>query len=251
MKIAIRLDDITPDMDWKKFLEFKGLLDEYDLKPLIGVVPDNKDAMLKIEPARTDFWAYIKGLEKENWIIAMHGYEHVYDQQTGGMFPLNDFSEFAGASLELQKARILRGKEIFNKQGIHTDIFMAPAHAYDENTLIALKENGFRRITDGFGKYPYLFKDMIFYPISFRVADSLKQPEGYTTLVVHTNTIENMDYYRCMLKEHRKDFISFHEYIKILPKPVTGVHRRKEYLLAKTKHFLVSLRSKSRQAKLP
>ncbi len=42
MKIAVRMDDIAPGMDWKKFNDFKELLDEYGIKPLIGVVPDNR-----------------------------------------------------------------------------------------------------------------------------------------------------------------------------------------------------------------
>ena len=36
MKIAVRMDDIAPGMDWKKFNDFKELLDEYGIKPLIG-----------------------------------------------------------------------------------------------------------------------------------------------------------------------------------------------------------------------
>ena len=46
MKITVRLDDITPDMDWERFLKFKALLDRYQVKPLIGVVPDNRDENL-------------------------------------------------------------------------------------------------------------------------------------------------------------------------------------------------------------
>lgn len=61
MKIAIRMDDITPDMDWEKFIEFKGLLDEYGIKPLIGVVPDNRDENLVRNETRSDFWQYIRG----------------------------------------------------------------------------------------------------------------------------------------------------------------------------------------------
>ena len=45
MKIAVRLDDITPDMDWQRFFRFKALLDQYQVKPLIGVVPDNRAAV--------------------------------------------------------------------------------------------------------------------------------------------------------------------------------------------------------------
>ena len=37
MNITVRLDDITPDMDWERFYKFKALLDQYQVKPLIGV----------------------------------------------------------------------------------------------------------------------------------------------------------------------------------------------------------------------
>ena len=47
MNITVRLDDITPDMDWERFYKFKALLDQYQVKPLIGVVPDNRDELLK------------------------------------------------------------------------------------------------------------------------------------------------------------------------------------------------------------
>ena len=47
MKIAVRLDDITPDMDWERFLAVKKLLDRYKIKPLIGVIPDNRDENIK------------------------------------------------------------------------------------------------------------------------------------------------------------------------------------------------------------
>lgn len=45
MKIAIRMDDITPDMNWDNFLALKALFDKYHICPLIGVVPDNRDVV--------------------------------------------------------------------------------------------------------------------------------------------------------------------------------------------------------------
>ncbi len=245
MKIAIRLDDITPTMDWQKFFSFKELLDRYGLKPLIGVVPDNQDSMLSLDEERKDFWNMILQLQQEGWVVAMHGCTHLYDQKEGGMFPLNNFSEFAGNSLEIQREKVSSGKRLLEEKGVYTDFFMAPAHAYDENTLVALKENGFNKITDGFGKYPYHWKDLTFYPISFCMSDSLKEPEGYTTLVVHTNTIDNMDYYEKMLRDHRESFISYGEYLKILPEPRNKMEMKKEYLLAKMKHFLVKFSNSS------
>ena len=68
MKICIRMDDITPDMDWAKFLRFKELCDLYQVKPLIGVVPKNEDKNLSIDAPREDFWEYVKALQKDGWM---------------------------------------------------------------------------------------------------------------------------------------------------------------------------------------
>lgn len=242
MKIAVRLDDITSDMDWGKFYEFKEILDIYGIKPLIGVVPENQDDNLTLNPPKEDFWDYVKELQKQGWVVAMHGVNHVYDSNRGGMFPLNDFSEFAGHSLDIQMEKIKRGKEILESKGIITDFFMTPAHTYDENTLKALRTNGFRQITDGFGEYPYEWQGLIFYPISFRMSDSLKKDVGYSTMVVHTNTIDDMDYYRKMFEKHREQFISYSEYMKILPEARNKWDMKKEHFMAMLKHWLVKLK---------
>lgn len=242
MRIAVRLDDITPDMDWDKFYQFKEILDTYGIRPLIGVVPKNQDENLALNPWKEGFWDEIKTLQNQGWIVAMHGVNHVYDSDKGGMFPLNDFSEFAGHSLEIQMEKIKRGKEILQEKGIETDFFMTPAHTYDENTLKALRANGFQKITDGFGEYPYQWMGLTFYPISFRMSDSLKKDGGYTTMVVHTNTIDDMDYYKNMFSKHREQFISYSEYMRILPEKRNLWDMKKEYFLAVLKHWLVKLR---------
>ena len=106
------MDDITPDMDWTKFLRFKELCDLYQVKPLIGVVPDNQDANLHIdtsEPAFIgEFWKYIKVLENEGWCIAQHGVTHVYTTKKMGCFPLNRLSELAGTGYTNQFAALKR-----------------------------------------------------------------------------------------------------------------------------------------------
>ena len=65
MKIAVRMDDITPDMDWERFLAFKEILDAADIRPLIGIVPDNKDENLHKAKVAGDFWEYIKDLQEK------------------------------------------------------------------------------------------------------------------------------------------------------------------------------------------
>ena len=140
MKISIRMDDITPDMDWNKFERFKAILDKHEVKPLIGVVPDNKDKKLQIDAPRKAFWEYVKMLQNEGWVVAMHGLTHVYSNRECGMFPIGDKSEFAGLPYEKQDEMIREGKRILKGHGIITDFFMAPSHSYDRNTLKALKK---------------------------------------------------------------------------------------------------------------
>lgn len=266
MKIAVRLDDITPDMDWGRFLRFKTLLDRYQVKPLIGVVPKNQDENLKKNAGTSgacdsregykeetgeqgkpaDFWEYIKNLEKDGWTLAMHGCYHVYATNKGGVFPLNNFSEFAGLPLEKQKEMLLEGKRILREKGIETDIFMAPAHSYDNNTLKALKETGFEALTDGFGDMPYIWKNLKFYPISFRLSSTFKKKRGYSTMVVHTGTVSEEDLVRYEGYFKRKDvqWIAFKEYLEqnALKRSIFG--RWKEFLMAKVKHLLVKSRSR-------
>lgn len=88
MKIAIRMDDITPAMDWERFGAFRALMDEYGVKPLIGVVPDNQDENLNRSREREDFWELVKELKESGWTVALHGYRHVYTEKKGSIFPI-------------------------------------------------------------------------------------------------------------------------------------------------------------------
>lgn len=246
MKIAVRLDDITPDMDWEAFLRFKELLDRYQVKPLIGVVPDNQDENLKGsgKGKPDDFWAYIHELQKQGWSVAMHGYQHIYTTRKGGLFPLNNFSEFAGISYEKQKRMLEAGKRTLKENGIETELFMAPAHSYDRNTLQALKDTGFRALTDGFGEKPYEYQGLAFYPISFRLSSTLKKKGGYSTMVVHTgtNTQQDMKQYEEYFKRKDAEWISYEEYLNVKAVKRGIIGRIREWLMAKGKFWLVRLR---------
>lgn len=245
MNISIRMDDITPDMDWAKFLRFKELCDLYQVKPLIGVVPENQDAMLHIDEERDDFWECLLQLEKEGWVIAQHGYTHIYSTKKKGCFPLNAISEYAGKPYEEQLANLKKGKQILESHGIYTDIFMAPAHSYDKNTLKALKEVGFSKLTDGFGDRPYEWKGLTFYPISFKQSNSLKQEKGYTTFVIHANTMNEKDFerYEKLFAEHKDKLISYQDYLKVSSEKRGVIGRVKEYLMAISKYVLVRVNS--------
>lgn len=255
IKIAIRLDDITEDMDWQKFLKFKGLLDLYGIKVLLGVVPVNEDNLLKIsyDDAPVDFGEYIIDLIEEGHSIAMHGVNHIYTTKKGGLFPLNNFSEFAGLSYDEQYELLSYGVDTFNLMGLDTDIFMAPGHSFDDNTLKALKELGFKNITDGFGYAPYTYKNMNFYPISFKRSSTLNKGNGYSTLVYHVNMMNDKDFddFEKMLKNSinagansNYELINYSDYLKCEPVIRKKNEYIKEYMMAKFKHILVKIASK-------
>ena len=248
MKIAVRLDDITSDMDYEKFYKMKQILDTYQIKPLIGVVPFNEDKNLMQGPKHEDFPGFLQGLLREGWSMALHGYEHLYSTNKGGLFPLNHFSEFAGLSLEKQNAMIAEGKEQLANWGIETNIFMAPAHSFDRNTLKALKKNGFSYMTDGFGKKPFVRSGLVFLPIAIKQSDCYKETEGYTTLVYHTNTMEEKDFERCkkLFEDNKKSLISYEELLKQSPSKRCFIGNLWEYDLATLKHILVKIRTNTK-----
>lgn len=241
MQIAIRLDDITPDMDWDKFYNFKKLLDQYQIKPLIGVVPDNQDSNLHKEEKRQEFWQYIRQLQEEGWVVALHGYRHLYSTNKSGLFPLNNFSEFAGVPLEKQREMLQNGTEILKGYGIQTSVFMAPGHSFDKNTLLVLKELGYSYLTDGFGKQPYSRKGVTFLPISFSRKRSLERQKGATTFVYHLNEMSEESYRNQVrfFEEYQDKLISYSRFMELAAKKRKLFGNIMEYSLAKMKYYLM------------
>ena len=148
-KILIRFDDICPTMNWELWEKAESLLVTNDIKPLIGVIPNCTDPDLQLDNARTDFWEWLKEKQDNGYAIAMHGVNHVFCSLNRGILTTRIGSEFAGVPYDKQLQNIRKGKEIFESHGIHTDIFFAPGHSYDENTVKALAACGFKYMSDG------------------------------------------------------------------------------------------------------
>ena len=60
--LLIRIDDIAENMNWKLMDKTEKLFDKLDIKPLLGVIPDNKDVELKKYSNNTDFLKRVKRL---------------------------------------------------------------------------------------------------------------------------------------------------------------------------------------------
>lgn len=190
-KYIMRLDDACPKRDVAKWDRMEILLDKYGVKPLVGVIPDCKDPDMDKYAEDVDFWTKRLPLwQEKGWTLALHGYNHVFKTDCGGINPVNKRSEFAGVPLDEQKAMIADGVAILRKYGVNPKVFFAPAHTFDENTLKALQEvSDIRIISDTPANKPYLKYGMTFVPQqSGRVR---KLPFNTVTFCYHPNTMND------------------------------------------------------------
>lgn len=235
---CFRLDDITPAMKKEKFDELRELFDKKNIKPLLGVVPDNRDETLNICPEYDDFWYLIKELKANGWMVAQHGYTHVYCTQKSGILKANNFSELAGLSFSEQSEKIRKGKEILEEKGIFTDVFMAPGHTFDKNTLRALKVNGFKYVTDGYSKYPYFYEGLKFIPC---MHDTPRKTKGIITVSIHLNHISEKALGSILefIEKNQESIIDFDEALNISEKNTYGLVYQRLYIVKRAiKEFL-------------
>lgn len=209
-KIVFRLDDICPQMNHARFDRMRKIFEEYDVKPIIGVVPDCKDPLLNCDREDPNFWQMIRSLQANGWTIAMHGCYHQYVTKSSGLLANGGRSEFAGLSYEEQYRKLEYGRDKLREQGVETDVFMAPSHSFDKNTIKALKELGFACITDGLTARPYTNMDMLFVPC---IEGKIVAANRFSTVCYHTNMSkdERFEETRKFLSQHREQVITFEQ----------------------------------------
>lgn len=192
-KYILRLDDACEKMDREKWDRMEKLLDKYNIKPLVGIIPHCEDPMMDKYPVDINFWLKVQKWLSKDWSIALHGYNHVYSTDCGGINPVNQRSEFAGEALEVQKEKIRRGVAIMREHGINPKIFFAPSHTFDENTLIALKEESdINVISDTIANDVYYEKGFYFVPQQSGRVRNL--PFRVVTFCYHPNMMGESDF---------------------------------------------------------
>lgn len=205
----LRLDDASEHMDIKKWQRMELLLDKYAIKPLVGVIPQNADPELLAYEKDLDFWKKATDWQKNGWELALHGFDHRYITEEGGLNPVNKRSEFAGVPLEDQKKKIREGVRILQEHGVEARIFFAPSHTFDENTLKALREeSNIRIISDTVANDVYEHDGFTFIPQqSGRVR---KLPFKVVTFCYHPNVMQENDFLELeeFLQKSTKSFVS-------------------------------------------
>ena len=79
--ILIRIDDIAENMNWDMMEQASALFDKYKIKPVLGIIPNNKDPELLAYPKiKIDFWEQVRIWKNKGWEIGMHGLNHKYDK---------------------------------------------------------------------------------------------------------------------------------------------------------------------------
>ncbi|WP_232696496.1 DUF2334 domain-containing protein [Brevibacillus daliensis] len=209
-KYIFRIDDVAPNMEWENYNRLKHIFQKHNVKPLLGVIPDNQDEELKKWPICTfDFWEEIRSVQQQGWEIAIHGYQHKFLTNDAGILGIHPRSEFAGLPFEQQYSKLKQAKEIFLEHGIQSSTFMAPAHTFDQDTLKALHLLGIHTITDGYGFFPYLYSQIMFVPQLF--AFPRKMPFGVFTFCLHPNlmSVSDIIYIEQFILANQRDIIPF------------------------------------------
>jgi len=211
-KYLFRLDDINPEMNQENFDYCISLCAKYKHKPILGVIPDNKDNNLKNGTIDPFFWEKISNLIHRNRIIiSQHGLNHQYSSSSKALlrkYIISSDTEFAGFDYSIQYNKIKNGKLILKKHNLETDIFMPPNHSFDRITLRVLFDLNFKYITDGIGLYPYRKNGITFIPqLSGKPR---KIPFGMTTICLHTNTMTRKDF--VLLEDFLRNTMTFDFY---------------------------------------
>lgn len=215
-KFLLRLDDACPTMNKQNWDYVEKILKKYDIKPIVGVIPNNQDkAQLFNKPINT-FWHHLLSLEQLGWEIAMHGYNHVYSSCDSGINPFHNRSEFAGLSLEVQLCKISNGIKIFHEKNIYPKVFIAPSHTFDLNTIKAIKQNNnLKIISDTIAFRPYIEHEILFIPQQFGLVRNIPLP-GLWTFCYHpsTMTINQFNNLELFLSKNASKFTNINEVVK-------------------------------------
>ncbi len=187
LKFIIRLDDACPWMKKDNWDRMEKVLDMYNIRPIVGVIPECKDMEFLKNKMIKNFWnLYPKKWQKKGWIIAQHGFNHNLTK--------NIRTEFKGKSYDEQMRIVKNGLDILKSKGVKPICFFAPNHTFDDNTIKVCKNiHDFRFISDGCAYFPYSYNGVMFVPSVFDTPHKISR-KGIFTFVYHPNNMTDKDF---------------------------------------------------------
>jgi predicted deacetylase len=218
-RYLIRIDDVCPTMNWSAWSRVEAAMTCRGIKPIVAIIPDNHDPKLVVGPAREDFWSRVRIWQEMGWTIGWHGYQHRYVTSSGGLMGIHRGSEFAGVPTETQRRNLSAALEIFRRNEVSPQIWIAPGHSFDTTTVKLLGELGMRVISDGFYWRAVHSNDCIWIPQQlwrFRT-----MPFGIWTVCLHINSWSEPECadFEAALDRHSAALVSVDA---VLKEPVPG-----------------------------
>lgn len=223
---VLRIDDVVPEFPWRKFRAIEETLIEFNIRPIVGVVPDNADAKLRYDPALADFWDLIREWRRRGWTVAQHGHRHSYTSTGRDFLRRGRKSEFVGHSYANQHSMLAAGKAIMLREKVWDGVFMAPSHSFDHVTLTALRDLDFRVVTDGWGVYPYTAEGMAFLPQMFATPRNFGF--GVYTICLHIGSLSELQLAETVawIRELAPQFVSLDEALRTPAPPMISAMAR-------------------------
>jgi predicted deacetylase len=169
---------------WQRFLP---MIEKFGIRPILAVIPDNRDPELEVDDTDPEFWGQMQAMEAAGATIGLHGYRHLCASQGRGLLPFHRKSEFAGVPEETQREWIHTGLDILRGHGLNPRIWVAPRHSFDGVTLRALKEEGIGLISDGLARAPFIRGGLTWIPQQLWAPEK-KKKSGFWTILLHANT---------------------------------------------------------------
>ena len=213
----LRVDDLCPTLALDRWWTVRELIRNFEIRPILAVIPDNRDPILKTSSPDRGFWEEMRTMQSEGATIALHGFQHLCTVRAESLVPLHCESEFAGRSLDVQRNRIRSGIGLLQANGLTPRLFVAPNHCFDRTTLKALCDEGLPYLSDGFARVPFLREGVTWIPQ--QLWSPLSRRKGLWTICIHPDSTDarRLGGLKRFLKKFRGQFTSFDEVIKGFP----------------------------------
>jgi len=228
-RYLLRVDDLCPTVRRESWLRLAALIHEFRLRPILAVVPDNRDPGLCAGEHDESFWKRMRAMEQTGAAIALHGYRHRAESRGRSLVPLHRDSEFAGVSALTQRNWIRTGLEILRTRGLNPILWAAPRHGFDRNTLEALRAEGISILSDGFAGRPFSRGGFTWIPQ--QLWGPVDKHRGLWTICLHPNTMSEaqFDGLAAFARERAAQFTSVDEALgEFPPTRLTCLERLRE-----------------------
>lgn len=226
-RFLLRFDDICPTLRWDTWTEIEAALNNHGIKPILAVVPDNRDPVLAVDPPVSDFWSRARRWQALGWTLAMHGYQHLYVARDGGLVTIRKKSEFASLPEPVQEEKLRRGMEVFAREGIKTRTWIAPGDAFDAVTVSLLPRFGIDLVSAGWFWGPFVGpRQVTWLPCQLSVLRPA--PRGVWTVCYHPNSWTPLDLsqFKASLEQYRDRIVSVEEVLEeCRPDPAKWCYR--------------------------